>query len=51
MSKFKKTKAHKIDPRVMARPRLDALFEQQAGGKIDLDELEAGVRSLMAEVS
>ena len=34
----------------MARPRLDALFEQQAGGEIDLDGLEAGVRALMAEV-
>jgi len=34
----------------MARPHLDALFEQQAERKIDLDELEAGVPSLMSEV-
>ena len=34
----------------MARPHLDALFEQQAERKIDLDELEAGVPSLMTEV-
>lgn len=51
MSKFKKPKAPKIDPRVMARSRLDALFEQQSVGKIDLDQLEAGVRSLMVELS
>lgn len=50
MSKSKKTKAPKIDPRVMTRPRLDALFERQARGELDLDGLEAGVRALMAEV-
>ena len=50
MSKSKKTKAPKIDPRVMTRPRLDALFEQQARGELDLDGLEAGVRALIAEV-
>jgi len=50
MSKSKKTKAPKIDPRVMTRPRLDALFERQARGELDLDGLEAGVRALMTEV-
>ncbi len=50
MSKSKKTKTPKIDPRVMTRPRLDALFERQARGELDLDGLEAGVRALMAEV-
>ena len=49
MSK-KKTKTPKIDPRVMTRPRLDALFERQAQGELDLDGLEAGVRALMTEV-
>ncbi len=49
MSKSKKTKAPKIDPRVMTRPRLDALFERQARGELDLDGLEAGVRALMTE--
>jgi len=50
MSKSKKTKSRKIDPRVMARPRLDALFERQARGEIDLDGLEASVRALMTGV-
>ena len=50
MSKSKKTKAPKIDPRVMTRPRLDALFERQARGELDLDGLEAGVRALITEV-
>lgn len=43
--KNKKTQAPKIAPRLLARPRLDALFDQ----KMDLDGLEAGVRALMAE--
>jgi hypothetical protein len=50
MSKSKKTKAPKIDRRVMTRPRLDALFERQAQGELDLDGLEVGVRALMTEV-
>ncbi len=50
MGKSKKTKAPKIDPRIMTRPRLDALFERQARGELDLDGLEAAVRALMAEV-
>jgi hypothetical protein len=50
MTKSKKTQAPKIDPRVMTRPRLDALFERQAQGELDLDGLEVGVRALMTEV-
>ena len=50
MSKSKKTQTPKIDPRVMTRPRLDALFERQARGELDLDGLEVGVRELMTEV-
>ncbi len=49
MSKSKKSKSPKIDPRVLTRPRLDALFERHARGELDLDGLEAGVRALMAE--
>jgi hypothetical protein len=47
---IEKTKTPKIDPRVMTRPRLDALFEQHARGELDLDGLEAGVHVLMTEV-
>ena len=50
MSKSKKTKVRKIDPRLLVRPRLDALFEQPVEGKINLDGLEAGVRAMMTEV-
>ena len=50
MGKSKKTETPKIDPRVMTRPRLDALFEREARGELDLDGLEAAVRELMAEV-
>ena len=50
MGKSKKTKTPKIDPRIMTRPRLDALFERQARGELDLDGLEAAVRALMEEV-
>ena len=50
MGKAKKKKAPQIDPRVMTRPRLDALFERQARGELNLDALEAAVRALMAAV-
>ena len=50
MSKSKKTKVRKIDPRLLVRPRLDALFELPVEGKINLDGLEVGVRAMMAEV-
>ena len=36
MGKSKKTKAQEIDPRILTRPRLDALFEQQALGEVGL---------------
>ena len=49
MSKSKKNKSPKIDPRVLTRPRLDALFERHARGEQDLNGLEAGVRALIAE--
>jgi hypothetical protein len=50
MSKSKKNKAPKVDPRLLVRPRLDALFDRYAGGAPDLDGLQAGVEALMAEV-
>jgi hypothetical protein len=51
MSKFQKSRTHKVNPGLMLRPRLNTLFEQPQGGKIDLDRLEEGVRTLMTEVS
>lgn len=50
MSKSKKHKTPNINPSVLARPRLDALFEQSAGAEPDLDALETGVRALMREL-
>ncbi len=49
MSKSKKSKSPKIDPRLLARPRLDALFNRQARGELDADGLHAGVQALIAE--
>jgi hypothetical protein len=46
----KKNKAPRIDPRLLVRPRLDALFDRQAGGALNLDGLQAGAEALMAEV-
>ncbi|MBM2848413.1 MAG: hypothetical protein HW418_1355 [Anaerolineales bacterium] len=51
MSKSKKSKIPKIDPRLLVRPRLDALFDRHTSGARDLAELQAGVEALMAEVS
>lgn len=50
MSKAKKHKTPKVNPAVLARPRLDALFEQSTGAERDLDALECGVRALMREL-
>lgn len=50
ISKSKKTKSPKIDPRLLARPRLDALFDRHARGELDAVGLHAGVRALIAEV-
>src|SRR3990170_1883488 len=50
MSKSKKNKSPKIDPRVLARPRLDTLFDRHARGELDADGLYAGVQALIAEV-
>jgi hypothetical protein len=36
--------------RVLARPRLDALFDRHARGELDDDGLQAGLQALMAEV-
>lgn len=49
MSK-KKTRKPNIDPRVLARPRLDALFDRHARGELDLDGLHAETEKLLAEV-
>ncbi|HEY4720313.1 MAG TPA: hypothetical protein VII92_00585, partial [Anaerolineae bacterium] len=49
MSKSKKISVPKIDPRVLARPRLDALFDRHARGELDMDGLQAGVQSLIGE--
>ncbi len=49
MSKKDKHKTPKVDPRVMARPRLDALFERHARGELDVAGLHAAVQSLIAE--
>ena len=49
MSKKDKHKIPKIDPRVMARPRLDALFERHARGELDKVGLLTAVQSLIAE--
>lgn len=50
MSKSKKNKAPKIDPRLMVRPRVDALFDRQASGALTLDGLQTETTALMAEV-
>lgn len=50
MSKAKKSKTPKINPAVLARPRLDALFEQVGGEATNLAALESGVRALMREL-
>ncbi len=50
MSKSKKKTTPKIDPRALARPRLDALFDRRARGELDLDGLLAGVQALMADI-
>lgn len=49
MSKSKKISVPKIDPRVLARPRLDALFDRHARGELDMDGLQAGVQALIGE--
>ncbi len=49
MSKKNKHKTPKVDPRVMARPRLDALFERHARGELDDAGLQSDVQALIAE--
>lgn len=49
MSKKNKHKTPKVDPRVMARPRLDALFERHARGELDDAGLQTAVQALIAE--
>lgn len=50
MSKSKKHKTPRIDPAVLARPRLDAILEQYGRGEADLAAVEANVRALTAEL-
>ncbi len=49
MSNKNKHKTPKVDPRVMARPRLDALFERRARGELDDAGLHTAAQSLVAE--
>ena len=49
MNKKNKHKTPKADPRVMARPRLDALFERHARGELADAGLHTAVQSLIAE--
>ncbi len=51
MTKSKKKKFPRIDPRTLARPRLDALFERHERGEFDVARLWTEVQTLMAEVS
>jgi hypothetical protein len=46
----KKNKTSRIDPRLLVRPRLDALFDRHASGALNLDGLQGGAEALMAEV-
>lgn len=48
--KAKKRKTPRIDQRVLAGPRLNALFDRHAHGELDDDGLQAGLQALMAEV-
>jgi len=48
--KAKKRRRPKIDRRVLASPRLNALFDRHARGELDDDGLQAGLQALMAEV-
>jgi len=48
--KAKKRKTPRIDRRVLASPRLNALFDRHARGELDDDGLQAGLQALMAEV-
>lgn len=50
MSKKNKPKVSKVDPRVLTRPRLDALFERHARGELDDAGLQAAIQTLIAEV-
>jgi hypothetical protein len=50
MSKSKKHKTPRIDPAILARPRLDALLERYERGEDDLAAGEANVRALAAEL-
>ncbi len=49
MSKKNKHNTPKVDPRVLARPRLDALFERHARGELDDAGLQSAVQALIAE--
>jgi len=48
--KARKRGKRKIQRRVLARPRLDALCDRHARGELDDDGLQAGLQALMAEV-
>lgn len=45
----KKKRRPNIDPKVLTRPRLDAIFAQYKRGEIEVDELIARVLDLMAQ--
>jgi hypothetical protein len=48
--KAKKRTRPRIDRRVLASPRLNALFDRHARGELDDDGLQASLQALMAEV-
>lgn len=45
-SKGKKSKTPRIDPRMLLRPRLDALLDRRARGEADTDALQSGLQAL-----
>jgi hypothetical protein len=49
MRKSSKKKTPKIDPRLLVRPRIDALLDRYAGGALDDAQLQAEFTALMTE--
>jgi hypothetical protein len=45
-----KKKTPKIDPRLLVRPRLDALFDRHARGELDQESLPSSLQQLLVEV-
>lgn len=49
MSKNKKSKVPKIDPRTLLRPRLDTLLDRRALGEVDAGALQSGLQALLRD--